>query len=246
MNDLFTICKTTYTRILRTRALYLLLAILLLIVAAAHLYHDLTMGREKELMFDTGAVVLAVVGLLTGLVVVFDVARDMREKLVVTLLSKPLGRTQYLLGKFAGVIWAGTINLAILTAGISALLYLENGSGRPEFLKAAFGAWGAMVMATGIGVLLITFLTEIPAVILTLLAFGLGHATERLYQSQWTIGSILFGVLPNFALLQFKSELSNGLAVDWSLIGLSVAYACVYTVALLSVGAILFHRRDLA
>src|SRR5262245_51334920 len=113
MNDMMTICKTTYTRVLRTRSLYFLLAAVL-VIAAARLYHDLTAGREKQLMFDAGAALLTIVALLTALMAVFDIARDLRERLVMTLLSKPLGRGQYLLGKFLGVVWLGTLILAIL------------------------------------------------------------------------------------------------------------------------------------
>ena len=249
MNDMLTICKTTYTRLLRARSLYVLLAAALILVSVAHLYGDLTGGRQKELMYDAGGALLSLVVLLTALVVVFDIARDLREKVVMTLLSKPLGRGNYLLGKFFGVVWLGTVNLVILTIGMSLILKWENGAIRWDFLQMALAAWGAMVMTTAVGVLFASFFTELPAAILTVAVYALGHSTEKLYQAGCSVCSasgFLFGALPNYWLLNFKTELGNGLPITWRLVIGSVVYALIYSGALLSLANIIFHRRDLA
>jgi len=246
MNDMMTICKTTYARAMRTRSLYVLLMAVLVLVGVAHLYDDLSGGRQKELMYDVGAALLTVVGLFSALVVAFDIARDLRERVVMTLLSKPLGRSHYLLGKFLGVVKIGTVNLLILTIGILLLLKWEHGVMRWDFLKLAFSTWGMMVMTTAVGVLFASFFTELPAVILTVAVFALGHTTGVLYHDGSFISSLLFGVLPNFGLLDFKAELGNDLPISWKLITASVIYALAYCGALLSLANIIFHRRDIA
>jgi len=246
MYDLMTICKTTYTRVLRMRSLYVLLASVLVLVGAAHLYDELSGGREKELMYDTGAALLSLVGLLTALMVAFDIARDLREKVVMTLLSKPLGRSQYLLGKFSGVVWIGTINLIILTLGMLLILYWEQGFARWDFLKLAFSAWGTMVLTTAVGVLFASFFAELPAVILTVAVYAIGHGTEVLYQNNSIFSQLLFSVMANYGLLDFKDALGSNLYISWKLIVWSVVYALVYSSALLSLANIIFHRRDLA
>lgn len=246
MNDMMTICRTTYTRVLRMRSLYFLLAVVLILVAIAHLYTDLTCGREKELMYDAGVAFLSLAGLLTALTVTFDIARDLRERVAMVLLSKPLGRTQYLIGKFSGVVWLATINLAILTAGILIILRMEKGVWQWDFLQVAVATWGATVMVTAVGVLFASFLAELPAAILTVVVYVFGNATEALYHSKAELIRVIFTVLPNFELIDFKTEFGNDLTISWTLIVLAVVYALFYSVALLSLSSVLFHQRDLA
>ncbi|MDD2709035.1 MAG: ABC transporter permease subunit [Verrucomicrobiae bacterium] len=244
--DMLTICRTTYTRVLRTKSLYLLLASVLCLVGAAHLYTDLTCGRQKELMYDSGAALITLVGLLSGLMVTFDIARDLREKVALVLLSKPLGRAHYLLGKFFGVAYLVTINIALVTVGIMAILHWEFGGWKWDFLQVALSTWGSMIMVTALGVLFASFLTELPAALLTLVVFVLGHSWEFLARTGAGIGKILFCVLPNFCLLDFKSELGNTIGVSWGVVLMAVVYALVYSIALLSLSTILFSKRDLA
>ncbi|MBI4028734.1 MAG: hypothetical protein HY360_27400 [Verrucomicrobia bacterium] len=246
MNDIMTICKNTYTRVLRSRSLYVLLAAVLILVAAVHLYTDLTAGRQKELMYDAGAALLTVVGLFTALVVTFDIARDLRERVVMTLLSKPLGRGHYLLGKFLGIAWLVTVNMVILTAGILWILHWEQGAWRMDFIKLACAMWGAMIMVTALGVMFASFLGELPAVVLTAAVFAAGHATESLYRAGTLPGHFLFSVLPGFWLPDFKLEFGNGLPISWAIIILSVLYTLAYSGVLLSLAGIFFHKRDLA
>ncbi|MEW5941136.1 MAG: hypothetical protein AB1750_15840 [Chloroflexota bacterium] len=246
MNDALAICHSTYTRVLRVRSLYFLLASVLIIVAAAHQYVDLTCGRQQELMYDTGAALLSLVGVITALIVCFDIPRDLHAKDVVVLFSKPLGRTQYLVGKFLGVVWLATIHLAIVTFGIMLILKAEKGAWPLNFIPLAVTTWGSTVMLVAMGVFLGTFLAEVPGALLTAVTYVVGSSTEILYQSQVGVARLCFSLLPNFGLLDFKMEIGNELAISWKLIIAAVAYALVYSVALLSLASILFHRRDLA
>jgi ABC-type transport system involved in multi-copper enzyme maturation permease subunit len=246
MHDMMVICRTTYGRILRNRSLYVLLLAALVLVACAHLYPDLTAGRHQELMYDLGGALLLLAGLLSALVVTLDIARDLREKVVMTLLSKPLGRSQYLLGKFLGVVWVGTVALGILTVGTVVIIHLETDAWRADFLQVALSTWGVMVLATAVGLLFASFLPEIPAALLTLVVYGIGQATEPLALAKSAVAHLVFSLLPNFCLLDVKTELSNGLSISWLLVVAAVAYALIYSAALVSLANILFHRRDLA
>lgn len=246
MNDMMTICRTTYTRVLRTRSLYVLLVAVIVLVGVAHLYNDLTAGRQKELMYDAAGALLTLVGLFTALIAPFDIARDLREKVVLTLLSKPLGRGHYLMGKFLGVVYLVTINLAILTIGMLLLLKAEQNVWRLDFLQLAMTTWGAMIMTIGVGVMFASFLSELPATILTLVVYIGGHATESLYRTGTKAQHIFMGLFPGFGLLNFKTELGNGVPISWGLVAMAVVYAVAYTGALLSLANIFFHKRDLA
>lgn len=245
MNDLMAICRTTYTRVLRVRSLYFLLGCALALVAAAHLYLDLTCGRQQELMYDTGAALLTIVGILTALIVSFDIPRDLHEKVAVVLFSKPLGRTQYLMGKFLGVVWLATINLAIVTLGAMIILKAEKGAWQYNFLQIALATWGSTVMLTAVGVFFASFLAEIPGALLTVVTYVVGSSTEILYQSKAGLGELLFSILPNLGLLDFKTELGNEMALSWKLVIVAVVYALMYSVVLISLASVIFHRRDI-
>lgn len=246
MEDMMVICRTTYGRLLRNRSLYFLLAAVLVLVAVAHLYTDLTAGRQKELMYDAGGALLLLTGLLTALVAPLDIARDLRERTVMTLLSKPLGRSQYLLGKFLGVLVLGTLVLAILSVGVLVIMHMEQNVWRVDFLQVALTTWATMVMATAVGVFFASFLSEIPAALLTIGVYVAGQMTEKLFHAKAAIVPVFAGLLPNFSLLDVKVELGSGLGITWQLVLLAMAYAIVYSGVLVSLATVFFHKRDLA
>jgi ABC-type transport system involved in multi-copper enzyme maturation permease subunit len=244
MNDILTICRSTMGRMLQIKALYILLILAVIFIATASLYGDLSGGREKELMVDTGYAVMGLVGFLSALVVVFDLARDLRHKLVQTLLTKPLGRNHYLLGKFWGVFFFTVINVSLVSIGFGLVLWVSHiwvGWGIMKVLVLTLASMGMLI---AVGILLSTFLGEVPSAIGMLLLFLLGNATHEI-AAKGPVGRFLDGVLPNFDLLNLKLELGHFFAIDWFYVWGGLLYAILYTVFLLSIAIFIFRNRDI-
>jgi len=244
MNDILTICRATLGRMLQIKSLYVLLLLGVIFIGTASLYGDLSAGREKELMIDTGYAMLTLVGFLSALVVVFDLARDMRQKLVQTLLTKPLGRDHYLLGKFLGVFLFMLINTSLISFGLGVVLWFAKIWVGWGIMKILVLTIGAMAILIAMGIFLSTFLGEVPAAVGMLLFFALGNASQE-FIARNTFGWLLYGLLPNFDILNLKLELGHFFAVPWLFVWGGLVYSVLYTIFLLAMAVFVFRKRDI-
>jgi ABC-2 type transport system permease protein len=243
MNDILTIARATLGRMLQIKSLYILLLLGVIFIGTASLYGDLTAGREKELMVDTGYAILTLVGFLSALVVVFDLARDLRQKLVQTLLTKPLGRDHYLLGKFWGVFFFVILNTSLVAIGFGIVLKLSGIWVGWGIMKILLLTIGSMAILTAMGIFFSTFLGEVPAAVAMLLLFLAGNASQELLSRP--AGKIIYGLIPNFDLLNLKLELGHYFAVPWLYVLGGLVYSALYTVFLLAMAVFIFRKRDI-
>jgi ABC-type transport system involved in multi-copper enzyme maturation permease subunit len=244
MTDIMTICRATLGRMLQIKSLYILLLLGVIFIATASLYGDLSAGREKELMVDAGYAMLTLVGFLSALVVVFDLARDLRHKLVQTLLTKPLGRDHYLLGKFWGVFFFIVINTSLVSIGFGVVLWIAKIWVGWGIMKILVLTIASMAILTAIGIFFSTFLGEVPAAVAMLLFFMMGNASQE-FLVHGQLGSFLYALLPNFDILNLKLELGHYFPVPWLYVLGGVVYSALYTIFLLSMSVLVFRNRDI-
>ena len=80
---------------------------------------------DNKLLFDVGLATVFVCGmLLTAFIATSALSREIENKTVLTVVSKPVGRTSLVLGKFAGL--AGAITIAVVTMLLFLLLGLRH------------------------------------------------------------------------------------------------------------------------
>ena len=140
----WTIATSTFTQLLRMKALYFLLVIILMIAIFGNLdiFNDRTeqVASIKKMSFgimDWFAWIFAIVS--TAVLI----PRDLEDRTLYTILSKPVMRIEYLLGKFVGVMLLIGFALIALFTVLSVILYV-----RTEAFVAAEAGYMA---ASGVG-----------------------------------------------------------------------------------------------
>lgn len=247
MDDVMVIAQNTASRVLRMKALYFILAIVICIIASGQLYGDITVGREKEYFLDLGFAMVMIVGVLCSLVACFDLPRELRERTMVALLSKPLGRDRYLVGKFLGVCQIALICMAIVGVGLLGLTALA-GRFRPnlEIIKALILIYTGVVQLAAVGVLLGTFLKEWSATLVALVIFWGSYALGYVAANATGVLQKALFLLPNFTLMSSDTVVARNGILDWRLVGGGVLLAGVYSLILLLAAGLIFRRKDIA
>ncbi len=247
MDDVMVIAQNTASRVLRMKALYFLLAVVVCIIASGQLYGDITVGREKEYSLDLGFAMTMIVGVLCALVVCFDLPRELREKTMVAVLSKPLGRDRYLIGKFLGVCEIALISMAMVGVGMLVLTAMA-GKFRPnlEIIKAMILIYCGVVQIAAVGMVLGTFLKEWLATLLTLVIFWGSYALG--FVAANTTGAVqkIIFLLPNFTIMSSDNVVANNGIIDWHLVGGGVLLAGIYSIVMLVIAGLIFRRKDIA
>lgn len=192
--------------------------------------------------------------------------KDMERRYTFSVLSLPISRASYLLGRFFGLALFLVLTSTVL--GGVAMLVIKIASGiypsdRPiiwGYLLLAIGfATLQYILLVAVALLLSTvstsFFLPVFGTICTFLASGI---TQQVYEyinsaaSQQTVtpfiktvASAVYYLLPNLAGFDLKVNAIYGIAPNMQGLGLTLGYFAAYTATLLGAAALLFQRREM-
>jgi hypothetical protein len=99
------IAGAVFTESVRDRVPYAMVVFAVLLIAASYLIGQLTAGQDMKTIKDLGLAALSIFGLFIAVFIGIGlVSKEVERKSVFGLLDKPRSRTQFLLGKYAGLV----------------------------------------------------------------------------------------------------------------------------------------------
>src|SRR5213082_3613679 len=120
------ITVNTLTELTRLKVFYVLLVFALLLIGSSIFMVQFTFQQEFQILKDVS---LGAMSIFTSLLAIVATARlipqDIEDRTVYTILSKPVPRLEYLLGKIAGVLLLLAISVALMSALFVIVLYLR-------------------------------------------------------------------------------------------------------------------------
>jgi ABC-type transport system involved in multi-copper enzyme maturation permease subunit len=124
----------------RDKVLYNLVVFAVLLMSASYLIGELTAGQDVKIIKDLGLASISVFGLLIAVFIGIGLVwKEVEKRSVYTLLSKPMRRQEFLLGKYFGLVLTLIINVAVMTAAYYVVLaYMQAIS--PPNLRASWPA----------------------------------------------------------------------------------------------------------
>src|SRR5213596_2396499 len=118
------ITVNTLTELTRLKVFYVLLVFALLLIGSSMFMAQFTFQQEFQILKDVS---LGAMSIFTSLLAVVATARlipqDIEDRTVYTILSKPVPRLEYLLGKIAGVLLLLAISTLVMSAVFLLVLY---------------------------------------------------------------------------------------------------------------------------
>lgn len=214
---------------------------------------------------DLGLASIAIFGLLIAVFIGIGlVSKEVERKSVYALLSKPIGRSQFILGKFLGLALTLVINIAAMTVAFYGVLFymktvnpaVEAAALAPALdprLMVAVGLILAELMVvTALALFFSTFSSPLLATALTLGLWVAGHFNADLRHFENVIDNAsvawiargLYYLLPNLAPFDVKAEVVHGFPVTLRHVALTLTYAVIYAGVLLTAAVAIFRRRD--
>ena len=128
----------------RDRVPYAMVVFAVLLMAASYLISQLTAGQDMKIIKDLGLAALSIFGLLIAVFIGIGlVSKEVEKKSVFGLLSKPVTRPQFILGKYAGLVMTLAVNLGVMTV---ALLRRARLHGLRRHRRRRAPAWPAPAM----------------------------------------------------------------------------------------------------
>src|ERR1700685_2003739 len=114
----------TFREAVRDRVLYNLVLFALLMIGAAILVGEISIGIERLVIINLGLTAISVFGLVMAIFIgVGLVYKEIEKRTLYSLLAKPIRRWEFLVGKYAGLLLTLAVNTAFMTLGLAAALF---------------------------------------------------------------------------------------------------------------------------
>ena len=246
------IALNTFRENLRDKLLYNLLVFALLMIGSSVILSRLTLGEFHRLILDLGLGSINFFGVLIAIFVGIGlVNKEIDKKTIYTIVSKPVARYQFLLGKYAGLILTLFVNTAVMTVGLLAVLAFQEVPLHLILFKSLGTIFLEFMVITAIALLFSTFTSATLSAIFTLALFVIGHLTADLKMFGQKMDGLsrgildgIYYVLPNLERFNLKGHVTHQMDVPANDLALIAAYGLAYTTLLLLLASVIFQRRD--
>jgi len=230
-----------------------------------------TLGEDIKLVITQG---LTVVKLFSAFLAVWaassTIAEELDGKTALMALAKPLSRTKFIIGKYAGVMIAVTLLFLILgTFFLNTVSYKvvydarESSKDIPTAIECAEAVYRILpgmalayletVILAAIAIAISTRLPLLPNLTLVLLIYLLGNIAPVIVQASEGQNALVVFVanmanviLPCLDHFNMETAVAMETTVPWLYVAVALAYAALYCGAMLIVSLLLFEERDLA
>ncbi len=254
---IFAIARNAFREAVRDRVLYNLVVFVLLLIAGAIFLSEISAGQEAKIIVDLGLSAILLFGVFIAIFVgVGLVYKEIERRTLYAILSKPVGRGEFLLGKYVGLCLTLLVNVAIMGVGLSLALVCVQRGWDPLILRiwpAILLIYVELVILTGVAMLFSAFSTPALSALLAFFVFVIGHFSADLKTLANSLGSApsrwvftgLYYLLPNFANYNAISAAAHGQVTDGRAIVAAVGYGLIYVGVLLAATSLVFSRRNL-
>jgi ABC-type transport system involved in multi-copper enzyme maturation permease subunit len=250
------IARNTFREAVRDRVLYNLVLFVLLLTGAAVFIGELSGGQERKIIVDLGLSAMLLFGVFIAIFVgVGLVYKEIERRTVYAIFAKPVGRAEFLIGKYLGLCLTLLVNVLVMGAGVAtALIYVSRGWD-PLVLRiwpAILLIYLELMILTGIALLFSCFSSPALSALLTFFVFIIGHFSADLKDLANSMGgstarwlfATLYYLLPNLANLSFITPAAHGQLPPARHVAVVVLYSLVYIVVILSTATMIFSRRN--
>lgn len=232
-----------------------------------------TLGEDIKMLKNSGLTLILVLCIIQAIWAASNsIADEIEGRTALTVLSKPLSRWQFILGKYAGIMWANAALFLILS-----LVFLACVAYKPvydtkeggevditwqvthyEMVQTVPGLVLAFMEAAVLAAVSVAISTRLPMMANFIISFSiyvLGHLTPLMVQSAVVneafepvvfIGRLIATIFPVLENLNIQAAVAGGREVPLVYLGWAFLYSLLYGVIAMLLALALFEDRDLA
>ena len=250
----------TLRETIRDKILYVILLFALLMIASGVLLSMLSLNQQNKIVMDLGLSSISIFGLIITIFVGTNlVSKEIDKKTIFLLISKPIRRSHFILGKYIGLcltllIIMGAMSLTFY--GVLAYIFSITQEGNfitwiPSTAMALCLIYVEMMLLTACAIFFSTFSSPVMSAMFTLAVYIMGHLSNDLLQIGKISGQasleqltyFIFYFLPDLERLNLKNVVLNR-PVGLEIFGNSLLYGCLYISALLILSMVIFEGKE--
>ena len=256
LGRVWAVTLNTFREAVRDRILYLLLVVGLGAVAFSWFLGEVSVGDNLHVIADTGLTAVSLLGVMISVFVGTGlIYKEIDKRTVYTILSKPVRRGEFILGKYLGLLLTAAVCMALLSAGFLVYYPVLGGRVTLPLLAALFFIFVEVCLVTSVAVMFSSASTPILSAVLTTATFAAGRLSWWIPQFMEELGrlgsastfkffflELLYLATPNLGVLDLRDGAVNVGLLPGDL-GWRLVYATTYIAAMLLAATLIFRRR---
>lgn len=261
MTRIWAVARNTFREAVRNKVLHSLFFFAVVLIVSALALGELSLHEDQRMIRDVGLFGVDLFGVLIAVFVGVNLLyKELSLKTVYTILPKPIARSEFVLGKWLGVVLTLAVQMAAMGAVLGLVLAFEGGRAAvsPALPKAIWLLFLNVVVVTSVAMFFSAFSSPFLSGLFSLGVFVLGRAVADIRELAERIGgsggralrAVSF-LLPNLhvfypsgTIVAAEHVSVHGQFVNASYVGWTTAYACAYSALVLGAAMLVFRRRD--
>lgn len=268
MTILWPLALITFKEGIRHRIFYSISLFALLFVGANLVVTSMIPQEAGKVAVDMSLSAISFTGLLLVLFIEINlIAKDLDRRTIYMILSRPVSRSQYIVGKFIGMAMIIIATLFIVSIFALLSLFMLKMMYPTFFLRFS---WPLVLLAIAFIVLMLNMLSALSflfasltsssftTLILTMISYIIGQTLvdmKAIVESPHSAGiqvspitvkvvQIAYYVFPNLSLFDIKTQAAHGLSVSFSFIFWTVSYGLIYTCISITLATLFFRKKE--
>jgi ABC-type transport system involved in multi-copper enzyme maturation permease subunit len=250
------IASNTFREAVRDRVLYNLIGFALLLSGAAIFVGQISIDIEKLVVINLGLTAVSLFGVVIAIFIGIGlVSKEIEKRTLYTVLSRPVRRWEFIVGKFFGLAGTLVVNTFFMAIGVfAALFYVSRHFHKPDawVLVALYFIVLQFLIICSLALLFSSFSSPLLSAVFAFSLFVIGSFAEDLRGfanmahglSRWLATAAAY-LVPNFSALNVISSVAHEQPVAGHLILYNTAYALTYAATVLCGAVLIFERRNL-
>jgi len=250
------IASNTFREAVRDRVLYNLIAFAVLLSVAAIFISQISIEIERLVVINLGLTAVSLFGVVIAIFVGIGlVSKEIEKRTLYTVLSRPVRRWEFIVGKFFGLAGTLVVNTFFMALGLfGALLYVAHQFSGADFsiLIALYFIILEFLIICALALLFSSFSSPLLSAVFAFSLFVIGSFADDLRGfatlthglTRWVATGAAY-LVPNFSALNVIGAVAHQQPIGWQLVLQNTLYALFYTAMALSGAVLIFDRRNL-
>jgi len=253
MHRILAIAENTFKEAWRQKILVLLAIFSVLFILVSVFLEPFALGESPKLLRDFGLAVASLFSILTVIIIGSNlVYKDIEKRTIYTVITKPVKRSEIIIGKFLGLLFL----IAILSCSMAIIqqlvIFAYEGVLDLSLILAVPLSLIEIMVLLSILLLFSSYSSPTLCTIMGVIFYIIGHASPdlKLFADQAEVAIIkylaygFYYVLPNLENFNLRLEMVHKLPIYLDQIIFSICYGFIYTIFLLYLSIMIFERKE--
>lgn len=254
MRQLYEISANTFRETIRNQVLYIVLFFVLGLIFLSVFIADWSVFARIQVMQDFGLATMSIAGLLLAVFIgVGLLGKEVSQKTVYNVITKPVSRSIFVFGKFAGLFASLIMTFAVMSLVFAGTIFMLGGIVDKAMIWAVLLIWTEMSVMISAAVFFSTLTSPILASIYSLAFYIAGHFNDllslKMIEQKGSLYPVflkaIYFILPNLEHFNIRDNIVYKIALPPSYFGFAFAYGIFYTMLFLLLSFAFFSRKDL-